>query len=229
MVLLFLYYHDQDSLWRIKYGGLTMRTIGGVEIKEGDELDILGKIYVLNIQDDLAGEFAVWSNGFMRIYATPNFEIEGVPVQIDYDCYNIAVNCYEGKIDSYEHYKQIVKEKTENLLVNLSKCKCMPGKEVGVSVPVDIEGFDFYLCTRCSGIIGKDEKGREDILTTERVVEEVNEMLDRYFEEKSQELMLKHGDISPDQTFVLDDAIEKIAGVIIQWAAQNQEDKMRDT
>lgn len=203
-----------------------MRTIGGVEIKEGDELEILGKTYVLHIQDDLAGEFAVWSdkNSFMRIYATPNFEIEGVPVQLDYDCYNITVDGYEGKIDGYEHYKQIVKETAERLLANLPKCKCMSGKEIGIHVPVDIEGFDFYLCTRCSGIIGKDEKGRKDILTNERVVEELNEMLDRYFEEKAQELMLKHGDISPDQTFVLDNAIEKIADVVIQWATQNQED-----
>lgn len=207
-----------------------MRTIGGVEIKEGDELEILGRTYVLYIQDDLAGEFVVWSdkNGFMRIYATPNFEVEGVPVQIDYDCYNIAVDSYEGKIDGYDHYKQIVKEKVEKLLANLSKCKCL-SKDVGTHVPVDIEGFDFYLCTRCSGIIGKDEKGRKDILTKERVVEELNDTLDKYFEEKSQELLLKHGDISPDQTFVLDDAIEKIAGVVIKWTAQNQEDKMRDT
>lgn len=205
-----------------------MRIIGGIEIKEDDELEILGRTYVLNIQDDLAGKFAVWAdkNSFMRIYATPNFDCEGVPIQLDYDCYNIAVDSYEGKIDSYDHYKQIVKEKAEKLLANLPKCKCVPGKEVGMCVPVDIEGFDFYLCTRCSGIIGKDEKGRKDILTKNIVVEELNEMLDRYFEEKSQELALKHGDISPDQTFVLDDAIEKIAGVIIHWASQNKEDEL---
>lgn len=199
-----------------------MRTIGSIEIKEGDKLEILDRTYVLSIQDDLAGEFAVWSdeNSFMRIYATPNFEVEGVPVQLDYDCYNITVGGYEGKINGYEHYKQIVKEVAEKLLKNLPKCKCV-SKEVGTRIPIDIIGYDFYICDHCSGTIGKDEK-RKDILTNERVVEELNEMLDRYFEEKSQELLLKHGDISPDQTIELDNAIEKIADIIIQWAIQDK-------
>ena len=187
----------------------------------------MGRKYVLNIQDDLAGEFAVWSdeNSFMRIYATPNFEIKGVPVQLEYDCYLIAVDGYEGEINGYDQYKQIVKEVAEKLLTNLPKCKCVLGKEVGKVVPINIKGSDFYICTRCSGTIGKDEKGRKDILTNEIVTEELNKMLDRYFEEKSQELMLKHGDISPDQSFELDGAIAKIADVVIQWAIQNKEEQ----
>lgn len=204
-----------------------MRIIGGIEIKEGDELEILGKTYVLAIQNELSGELAVWKDkhSFMMIYATPNFEIEGIPFQIDYDCYNIALGRYECKIDNYDHYKQIVKEKAEKLLTNLPKCKCVLGKEIGTCVPIDMKGQNFYICTRCSGTIGKDEHGRKYILTNVRVIEELNEILGEYFDEKSQELNLKSGDISPDQSFVLDNAIEKIADVVIQWAIQNKEEE----
>lgn len=205
-----------------------MRIIGGIEIKEGDELEILGRTYVLTIQDDLAGEFTVWAdkNSFMRIYATPNFDnIKGVPIQINYDCYDIAVDSYEGKINGYDHYKQIVKDKVEKLLTSLPKCKCVLDTEIGMCVPIDVKGQNFYICTRCHGTIGRDENGRKDILTNVRVIEELNEILGEYFDEKSQELNLKSGDISPDQSFVLDNAIEKIADVVIQWATQNKEEE----
>lgn len=215
----------------VNCGRLDMKTIGDVEIKVGDNLDILGKTYVLHIEEELSGEHVVWieENSFMRIYATPNFEIDGVPMQVDYDTYNIAIDGYYGKIRSYDHYKQIVKEMAEKLLTTLKKCECVLGEEVGMCVPIDIKGSNFYICTRCSGTIGKDEYGRKDILTKERVVEEVNGMFDRYFAEKAQELRLKNGDISPDQAFDLDDAIKKIAGMVMQWAAQNQDVRIEET
>lgn len=53
------------------------------------------------------------------------------------------------------------------------------------------------------------------------IVEDLNKLLDDYFAEKSQELKLKYGDVSPDQTIILDDSIEAIAEVIVQWAKQN--------
>lgn len=210
---------------------LKMKTIGGVDIVIGDKLDILGKTYVLHIEDELSGEHVVWADekNFMRIYATPEFEIDGVPMQVDYDCYNIATDGFYGKIRSYDHYKQIVKEMAEKLLTNLNKCECVLGENVGTCVPINVEGSNFYICTRCSGTIGKDERGRKDILTKERIVEELGETLDRYFEEKAQELRLKNGDIGPDQSLVLDGAIEKIADVVVHWGAQNQEILVEET
>jgi predicted nucleic acid-binding Zn ribbon protein len=186
---------------------------------------------MLHVEEELSGEHVVWidEKSFMRIYATPNFEIDGVSINVDYDCYNIATDGFHGKIRGYDHYKQIVKEMVENMLAHLPECKCVLGKEVGVCVPISVEGSSFYICTRCSGTIGKEEHGRTDILTKERVVEEVGRMIDRYFEEKSAELRLKNGDISPGQSFELDNVIEKLVDVVIQWAAQNQEVLVEET
>lgn len=136
-----------------------MGTMGGIEIIEGDKLEIFGETYVLHIENELSGEHAVWidKNGFVRIYATPNFEIDGVPIQIDYDSYNITTDGYYGKIDSYDHYKQIVREMVEKLLTNLPRCKCKLGSGVAKRLSINIKGSNFYICTRCSGTIGKDE------------------------------------------------------------------------
>lgn len=142
---------------------LKMKTIGDIDVVVGDKLDILGKTYVLHIEDELFGEYVVWidEKSFMRIYATPNFEIDGVAIKVDYDIYNIATDGFHGKIRSYDHYKQIVKEMVENMLAHLPECKCVLGKEVGTCVPINVEGSNFYICTRCSGTIGKDEHRKE--------------------------------------------------------------------
>jgi predicted nucleic acid-binding Zn ribbon protein len=139
-------------------GELKMKTIGDVDVLVGDKLEILEKTYVLHIEDELFGEYVVWidEKSFMRIYATPNFEIDGVAIKVDYDCYNIATDVFHGKIRSYDHYKQIVKEMVENMLVHLPECKCLLGKEVGTCVPINVEGANFYICTHCSGTLGKD-------------------------------------------------------------------------
>lgn len=203
-----------------------MAAIGGIEIKEGDEFEILGKTYVLHIEDDLGGELAVWSdkNSLMKIVATPNYDVEGIPIQIEYDIHIIAADIYEGKINGYDHYKHIVKEKAEELLAGLPKCKCTEA-EVVTRIPIKVEGTDFYICPYCSGIIGSNEKNRKGILTKKIVIEELSKMLDGYFEEKSKECGLKCGDISPGQSFVLDDAIEKLADIVIQYVTQNKDIK----
>lgn len=63
------------------------------------------------------------------------------------------------------------------------------------------------------------------MLKKEVVVEELSQIIARYFEEKAQEIKSKSGDMSPEQNFELDNAIEKIADIVIQWAEQNQEIK----
>ncbi len=61
------------------------------------------------------------------------------------------------------------------------------------------------------------------MLKKEEVVEELNQTVDRYFEEMSQKLGLKSGDMAPEQNFAIDEAVEKLADIVIQWAEQNQE------
>lgn len=61
------------------------------------------------------------------------------------------------------------------------------------------------------------------MLNKEEVVEELNSIVDRYFEEMSQKLGLKSGDMASEQNFAIDEAVEKLAGVVVQWAEQNQE------
>jgi len=215
-----------------------MRKIGGIDIVEDDELVVLGRTYVLHIQDDLAGEFVVWSdkNSLMSVYATPNWECEGIPFQIEYDFMTIATESYEGKIENYEHYKRIVKEKLEESFANLPKCKCVRG-EPDMENYVPAVALGFTICKFCHKVIPinnvlgekteKEEVPGEDadkeMLNEKKVVEELAKVIDGYFAEKAQELGLKSGDISPDQSFVLDDAIEKIARIVCKWASQNRE------
>ena len=212
-----------------------MVEIGGIEIKTGDKVDILGKTFVIDIECSLAGEFVVWQdeNSLMRIYATPNFEVDCIPIQVDYDTYNIAFECYEGKINNYEDYKKIVAEKIEKLLTNLPKCTCETDYlELNEYKPIEIKGYNFSICGYCSRVLGnkedikknEDKDEEKDVLNKDKVVEELNTLLDHYFEEKADELKLKYGDISPDQVFILDDSIEKIADVVRQWANQNTEE-----
>ncbi len=196
-----------------------MAEINGINVVEGDKLEILGRTYVLDIDHSLAGDFIVWSDegSFLRIYATPNFEIIGVPVQIDYESYNVTADCYEGEIGSYENYKKIVKEISERLLANLPVCTC--AEQLGTIVPIRMTGWDMYQCRQCGRII----KGNQNMLKKEEVVEELSRTVDRYFEEMSQKLGLKSGDMAPEQSFAIDEAVEKLAGIVVQWAEQNQE------
>jgi hypothetical protein len=214
-----------------------MTDINGVDIVEGDKLEIAGRTYVLDIDHSLAGDFAVWSDegSFLRIYATPNFDgMKGVPVQIDYDSYNIAGDCYEGEIGSYEHYKQIVKDISERHLTDLPKCDCASNKDAQKREPIEMKGWDLYLCGYCTGTLEKGNIGNcgqcvgiinenQNVPKKEEVVEELSQTVDRYFEEMSQKLGLKSGDIAPEQSFAIDEAVEKLADVVIKWAEQNQE------
>lgn len=195
------------------------KIIGGIEVVEGDKLEILGRTYVLHIEEELSGEHPVWidENSVMRIWATPNYEIEGVIIQLDYDVYNITNDCYKGEIKSYDHYKQIVKDLAEKILTTLPECKCVD--HIEKIVPIRIIGWNMYQCRQCGGII----KENQNMLKKDDVVEELSKMMDGYFEEKAGELKLKSGDISPEQSFRIDEAVEKLADVVIQWAEQNQE------
>lgn len=213
-----------------------MTDINGIDIKEGDKLEILGRTYVLDLDHSLAGDLVVWSDegSFLRIYATPNFDIIGVPVQIDYDSYTITADCYECEIGDYEHYKQIVKEISERLLADMPKCDCASNKDAQKREPIEMKGWGHYLCGYCTGVLEKGNIGmcrqcegiikeNQSVLKKEEVVEELSQTVDRYFEEMSQKLGLKSGDIAPEQSFAIDEAVEKLADVVIQWAGQNQE------
>lgn len=216
-ILSFSYCHK-----KIHFGELTMTDINGIEVVEGDKLEIMGRTYILDLDHSLAGDFVVWSDekSFLRIYATPNFDgMIGVPVQIDYDSYNITADCFEGEIDSYEHYKRIVKEIAEKLLANLPACTC--AEQLGTKVPIILKGWGMYQCRQCGGIL----KENQDMLKKEEVVEELNQTVDKYFEEMSQKLGLKSGDMSPEQSFAIDEAVEKLADIVVKWAEQNQEIK----
>lgn len=219
-----------------------MVIMGGVDVIEGDKLEILGRIYVLDIGHNLAGDFVVWvdENSFMRIYATPNVDgIEGVSIQLDYEWCNIDTDSREVKIESYDHYKQIVKELVENMLKNLPMCKYTCDVDLESHPPIDVKGWDFDLCGCCHQIIKKgmsiekvlcveiDKRveryeNRKCLLTKERVLEEINEMVDKYFEEKSQEIKIDYSDISVDQCVELNNVIERLADIVIKWAEQNK-------
>lgn len=54
------------------------------------------------------------------------------------------------------------------------------------------------------------------------ITEELNKIIDRYFEEKFQEFGLKSGDITPEMSIIIDDAIEKIADVIAMYIKLNR-------
>ena len=217
-----------------------MRTIGGIDIVEGDELKILGRTYVSHIQDDLAGEFVVWSdkNSLMSVYATPNWECEGIPFLVEYDYVTITTESYEGKVENYEHYKKIVKEKLEESFENLPKCSCARGDPDMVNYTPAI-ALGFAICKFCHkvvtinnvigektdiGMIDREEIPTEDkeILNADKVAEELNKLVDHYFEEKAKELKLDYGDMAPEQCFDLEDAITKIAHIVCKWASQNR-------
>lgn len=61
------------------------------------------------------------------------------------------------------------------------------------------------------------------VVTKERVVGELDKLVDKYFEEMSEKLVLDYGDVDPEQCLELDDAIKKIADVVVNWAAHNKE------
>ena len=141
------------------------KIVGGIEIKVGDKLEMFGRTFVLYIDYSLGGDFVVWAdeNSPMRVYASPNFEIKGVPIQIDYESFNVGLGCYEGKINDYEHYKQIVKEEFEKLmksLPNSTKCGCYKYIE---RKQIKIEGWNFSICTYCGKVVDENQQNLSKI------------------------------------------------------------------
>ncbi len=102
-------------------------------------------------------------------------------------------------------------------MTKLPECTCV--EQLGSIIPVRLKGWDLYQCRQCGGMI----KENQNMLKKEEVVEELNQTVDRYFEEMSQKLGLKSGDMAPEQNFAIDEAVEKLADIVIQWAEQNQE------
>lgn len=66
------------------------------------------------------------------------------------------------------------------------------------------------------------------MLNRNDIVEELNKIIDRYFEEKVQELKLKSGDMAPEQNIEIDNAVEKLADIVVQWAERNGKEKSKD-
>ncbi len=137
-----------------------MAKINGINVVEGDKLEIFGEVYLSEIDHMVDGDIVVWSNdkNFMRIYTTPNFESSSVmSIKIDYDGYNISNGEYQLGINGYDHYKHIVKDMSERLLSGLPRCKCAEKDIRTMCMPVNINGSSFYICTRCSGTIDDKE------------------------------------------------------------------------
>lgn len=93
------------------------------------------------------------------------------------------------------------------------------------------EGFNVYgeLSEKKNGqaeikaikkFAGKPDRIPEDMLEI-RVKECVDEAIDGVFETIAQEFGVTSGDFAPDQEMILDDAKEKVIGLVQDWHEQN--------
>ncbi len=104
--------------------------IGGINLEVGDTLIIDESEFELEILPDAGGNWAIWickSNPNIWIYATPNYEGEGVPVQIDdYDegVFEQEDERYDGKVNGYRQYKSIVKTLSERIFKRIKAKPC---------------------------------------------------------------------------------------------------------
>lgn len=99
----------------------TMKNLKPFFDKAAMEID--GIIFLLTEDEDMAGELAVWYSEKYKVLATPCFDNIPIPVEVlEIDengaCSTIDTDGYEGEVNSFEQYVEIVKTLTKKILNN---------------------------------------------------------------------------------------------------------------
>jgi hypothetical protein len=87
-----------------------------IENNLGHLIKINDLIFTLSRSYEMAGILAIWECGKYTIYAHPNFDGIGVPVDVWYDGESIGDNYYSPEVSSFEEYKEKVKEMSEEII-----------------------------------------------------------------------------------------------------------------
>lgn len=80
---------------------------------------INGKIFTLDVENDLGGKWIVWNNPIYIIRATPNYEIDGIPFQIENNGLVLHSTNYVGNITDIPTYLTMSRKFIEILLNNI--------------------------------------------------------------------------------------------------------------
>jgi phage-related protein len=79
---------------------------------DGMEMSIGGEKFILNVEGNLSGDWVYWEGGRYRLWATPNYEITGVPIDLrdlESDGHLDDENYY-GDVESLVDYFEIVQK-----------------------------------------------------------------------------------------------------------------------
>ncbi len=90
-----------------------------IEPYKGISVMIKGQIFTLDVEDDLGGKWIVWNNPIYTIRATPNYEMDGIPFQIEKDGLVIHSTNYIGDITDIPTYLNMSRKYIEILLNNI--------------------------------------------------------------------------------------------------------------
>lgn len=89
---------------------------------EGLEIEVLGERFKLDIMRDSGGEWAVWTSNKYFVYATLNFECEGVPAELhtingdDVDFTEISCN-FQGTVNTFNQYVSVCRFLIEYMIL----------------------------------------------------------------------------------------------------------------
>lgn len=90
-----------------------------IEPYKGISIMINGKIFTLDVENDLGGKWIVWNNPIYIIRATPNYEIDGIPFQTENNGLVLHSTNYVGNITDIPTYLTMSRKFIEILLNNI--------------------------------------------------------------------------------------------------------------
>lgn len=89
---------------------------------EGKTFNIYGHVFKLYNSRDLGGEWVIWESTQYRVWATPNYEVDGVPISFrkaEDDTQQLLDDTYEGEVNSVLNYFDIVTRYIKQMLEQL--------------------------------------------------------------------------------------------------------------
>ena len=103
-------------------------TIDDMTIFEGISVNVQGETFEMHLESAMSSRWVVWESPLHRVYATPNYEIEGVPVDIR-DAGDLVLydDDFYGPVTNITEYIKIVRNQIDILLTKL--------KEIGYTQP----------------------------------------------------------------------------------------------